>query len=125
MAGGGGSFLALSMRRSVQSGDKVMTLAWQTVYTDSDAIPYLFMGGMYDLTNMVGGDTIEVRIRKRTSATGGPINHDFAQYIGAQPVNFLLVRIAAIPDIYGITVEMRQTAGIFRSIPCEFITAKL
>jgi hypothetical protein len=127
MAGGGGINLNLALRRSSQSGDKLMVVgaAWQTVFTDSSSLTYLFGGANLDMTQMQAGDTIDVQVLKRVKDNGPLVVHDARQMSGAQPTNHKLIRIGPAPDVYGIVIQMRQTAGVGRTIPCEFTVAKL
>lgn len=117
----------LALRRSAQSGIKVMTAAWQVVYTDlsSSVIAYLFGGARINLAPMQAGDRIEIRLRKVVVPTGAWVNHDLLGYDNTQPANHPSVSIGAIPDVYGVEVAMRQTAGVLRSIECEFYAAKV
>lgn len=124
MAGGGGISPNMTLKRSSQSGTKVMTVAWQTVFTDNDNQSYLFGGSNFDLSTMVAGDNIDIRISKKLSSTGAWVVHDLENYLDAQPTNHMNVKSGSIPDTYGIRVEMRQTAGVLRTIPCEFFVAK-
>lgn len=101
-----------------------MAAAWGAVYSESSIMAYLFGGAEIDLSTMLAGDTIDVRVRKVVISGGGWVNHDQKQYSGAQPTGHPSMRIGPIPDIYGVEVAMRQTAGVLRSIPCEFFDAK-
>jgi hypothetical protein len=117
----------LRLRRSAQSGNKAMTLAWQVIYYEDTAtslLAYIFGGGQIDLTNMQAGDTIDIRIRKRMVSGGNLVNHDQLQYNDAQPANHPSVSISGIPNVYGIEIAMRQTAGVLRTLGMEFYDAK-
>lgn len=116
-------------RRSQQSGAKAMTAAWQVVYTENEStslIPYFFLGAEIDLTPMVAGDSIDIRVRKIVVANGAWRMHDQVTYTDAQPVNHPSRHISGIPDVYGVEVSMRQTAvGVaLQSLDCEFYDAK-
>ena len=117
----------LALRRSSQSGAKVMTAAWQVVYTDlsSSNFAYLFGGGRIDLSNMLAGDHIDIRIRKTVISGGGWVLHDQVGYDDAQPANHPTVGLPSIPDVYGVEVSMRQTAGALITCNCEFYAAKI
>lgn len=117
----------LALRRSAQSGSKTMTLAWQVVYTDvsSSLIAYLFGGARMNLSTMAGGDTIDIRVRKIVVPGGEWVNHDQIGYDDAQPANHPSVSIPSIPDVFGVEISMRQTAGVLRTIETEFYAAKI
>ncbi len=124
MAGGGGISPNMALKRSAQSGTKVLTNVWQVVFTDSDNQSYLFGGASVDLSTMALADSIDIRISKKLSATGSWVVHDMITYSDVQPTNHMNVKTGTIPDTYGIKMEMRQTAGVLRTIPCEFFVAK-
>lgn len=117
----------LALRRSAQSGIKAMQAAYQVVYTDvsTSTIAWLFSGAKFNLTPMQAGDHIDIRVRKRVVLGGAWVNDDELGYDNAQPANHPSVSIGAIPDVYGIEIAMRQTAGVLRNIECEFFAAKL
>lgn len=117
----------LTLRRSPQSGTKAMAAAWQVVYTDisSSNIAYLFGGARINLLTMQAGDHIDIRVRKVVVPGGGWVNHDQLGYDEAQPANHPSVAISSIPDVYGMEIAMRQTAGVLRTIECEFYVAKI
>ena len=114
----------LVLRRSPQSGDKSMTSTYETVYEQSDEAAYIFAGAKIDLTNMEAGDTIDIRARTKLSSSGSYGTYDEKSYTGVQPSSAKVVRITAMPDQYGVEIAMRQTAGVLRTIPCEFFDAK-
>lgn len=124
MASGGGSFPTLVLKRNVQSASKVMTVAWQSVYLESSNLPFIFMGADIDLSGMLAGDTVEVRINKRLASGGTWLTGDTITYSNAQPAGHTLVHISALPSVFGVQIEMRQTAGVLLSLPCEFSDAK-
>jgi hypothetical protein len=117
----------LSMRRSGQSGTKVMTAAWTVVYADQSpsTMAYLFSGASINLSGMQAGDHIDIRVRKVVVSGGAWVNHDQVGYDDAQPSDHPSAAIAGIPDVYGIEIAMRQTAGALRSIETEFFAAKI
>lgn len=117
----------LTLRRSTQSGIKAMTAAWQVVYTELSAsnIAYLFSGAHINLSTMQAGDHIDIRVRKRIVSGGAWVNHDQLGYDDVQPANHPSVEIKSIPDVYGVEIAMRQTAGALRNIECEFYAAKI
>lgn len=117
----------LALRRSAQSGTYAMTAAWQVVYTDlsTSNIAYLFSGAKINLSTMLAGDHIDIRERKVVVAGAGWVNHDEIGYDNAQPVDHPSVSIGSIPDVFGVEIAMRQTAGALRTIECEFFAAKI
>jgi hypothetical protein len=117
----------LSMRRSGQSGTKAMTAAWQVIFTDvsSSSIAYLFSGARINLSNMQAGDHIDIRIRKIVVSGGSWVNHDQLGYDDAQPSDHPSMAISAIPDVYGIEIAMRQTAGTLVNVETEFYVSKV
>lgn len=123
MAHGGGVAPILRLKRSLQSGVKTMTAAYVAVYTNSSSYAYLFAGAEIDLTNMIAGDVIDVRVRKRIVSGGAFIPHDTKTYTGAQPTVRKAVKINPIIDVYGVEIGMRQTAGVLRNITIEISDA--
>jgi len=118
---------SLNLRRSAQSGSKVMTAAWQVVYTESTTsslLAYLFGGAHVNLTPMQAGDTINVRIRKILVSGGAWVNHDQVPYTNVQPTNHPAFSIGPLFNIYGVEISMQQTAGVLRTIETEFYDAK-
>jgi len=117
----------LSLRRSGQSGTKAMAAAWTVVYTDlsSSTIAYLFGGARINLSTMQAGDHIDIRVRKIVISGGNWVLHDQLGYDDAQPTDHPSVAIAAIPDVFGVEIAMRQTAGTLRTIETEFYAAKV
>ena len=115
----------LRLQRSLQSGIKIMTAAWQVVYTESSIVAFLFSGAEIDLSVMAGVDAIDIRVRKRLTDGGAWVVHDQAPpYVGTQPVNHPTVHIAPLANTYGIEIAMRQTAGVLRSITVDIHDAK-
>lgn len=111
-------------RDDVQSGAKLMTAAMQVVYTDFSTVAYMFSGGFINLSSMLLGDTIIVRIRKVIEPLGAFTVVDQTTYINVQPVTHPMAYISPVADIYGFEIAMQQTAGVFRTIPCEFFVSK-
>ncbi len=114
----------LKLRRSTQSGDKVMTADYAALYEEKAEVVYIFAGAKIDLTNMQTGDTIDVRVRTRLKDGGSYVTLDEKSYTNVQPDTKKAIRITAMPDNYGVEIAMRQTAGPLRVIPCEFFDAK-
>ena len=114
----------LRLKRSPQSGNKIMTVAWQTVYSQSLAYAWLFGSGRMDLTNMVLGDHVDVRVSSRQVAAGAWVVEDAFDYDDVQPINKKKASIGTFIDTFGILIEMRQTAGAaLRTFYCEFFDA--
>lgn len=113
----------LRVRRSAQSGDNVMTAAYAIVYENSRNFAYLFASAEIDLTNMVAGDVVNIRVRKIVEEGGNYRVHDERTYTGAQPATRAAVKIGPLIDVYGVEITMRQTAGVLRTLYCEFFDA--
>lgn len=113
----------LRARRSVQSGNKVMTAAWASVYASNSNYAYMFSQGSVDLTNMVAGDIVDVRVRRQLDPAGNLIEQDEKQFSGVQPADRKQFKIGAMFDVYGISIDMRQPAGALKTFYCEFIDA--
>ena len=114
----------LKLRRSTQSGDKVMTADYAAVYEEKAEGAYIFVGAKIDLTSMEAGDAIDVRVRTKLKDGGSYVTLDEKSFVGVQPDIKKAIRITAMPDNYGVEITMRQTAGPLRVIPCEFFDAK-
>ncbi len=114
----------LRMSRSAQSGEYVLTADYQTVYHDSSNVPYIFGGATINLSTMSSGDSIDIVIRKRLTSGGDLIGHDHLEFNGARPTNNRIVNIGAIPDIHGVDIIVRQSAGTFRTVDFEFMVVK-
>ncbi len=115
----------LRLLRSLQSDFYTMTAAWQVVYTEESSVAYLFSSAEINLSVMAAGDTIEIRSRKLLDPTDAWVMHEQAPaYVGAMPVNHPTVHIGPMNNVYGFEISMRQTAGVLRSIMCEFYDAK-
>lgn len=113
----------LRERRSTQSGNIAMTAAWQTLYSRTSLYPYRFSQGMIDLTNMIAGDSVTIRISRRIDQFGNFIVFGQNVYNGVQPVGAKAIVIGEILDIYGFMVEAQQTLGALRTFYCEFVEA--
>lgn len=114
----------LRLARSAQSGSKAMAADWTVVYTESSIMAYIFAGAEIDLSTMEAGDIIDIRVRKQLSSGGALVNHDLVNYVGPMPAGHVTAHINPIPDVFGISISMRQTAGVLRQILCEFFDAK-
>ncbi len=114
----------LRLKRSAQSGSYAMAAAYAVIYTESSAMAYVFAGAEIDLSNMAAGDTIDIRVRKQLVSGGGWVNHDEKAYTDAQPTGHPSKHINPIPDVFGVEISMRQTAGVLRTVVAEFYDAK-
>jgi len=115
----------LRLKRSTQSQTYAMSVgAWVTVYSESCSLAFLFAGCSIDLSNMQAGDTILVRISKQLVSGGGYILHDQVAYSGAQPAGHPAIAISPIPSVYGVLIEMQQSAGVARNVNLESYDAK-
>jgi len=116
--------LLLKLKRSPQSGWKLMTGSYTPVYEESHIVAYVFCGGKIDLSPMEAGDVIDVRVR--TKLEGGDSYKTMWEnsYSNVQPDDRKVIRLSAMPDNYGLEVSMRQTAGTLKYILCEFFDAK-
>lgn len=114
----------LRLKRSAQSGTKAMTAAWQVLYIETSLMAYIFAGAEIDLSNMIAGDVVNIRIRKQVVSGGSFVVHDQKPYTDAMPATHVTVHISAIPDVYGVEIAMQQTAGALINVDCEFFDAK-
>lgn len=123
MAGGAIMPPMLRLKRSAQSGSKAMAADWTVVYTESSVMAYIFAGAEIDLSTMEAGDIIDIRVRKVVISGGDWRNHGLVNYIGPMPAGHVTAHISPIPDVYGISIDMRQTAGVLRTVDAEFFDA--
>ncbi len=115
----------LRVTRSTQSGQFTMTAAWQVVYSNSAPYAWMFVSAEINLTPMIAGDTIDIRVRKVNVSGGAQVVHHLMSYSDVQPVNHPAVKIGPLMDVFGIEVSMRQTAvgAALIDIDCEFFDA--
>lgn len=115
----------LRIRRSAQSGTYTMTAAWQTVYANSQLYAWMFAAGEIDLTNMVAGDDVQIRIGKRNIQNGAYIYKDSLLFEDQPATNFEKITIGPIMDTFGVIIEMRQptVAVALTTCYCEFFDA--
>jgi len=106
----------LRLKRSSQSGNRTMTVAWQTVYQQTELFAFMFASGRFDLTNMVAGDHIEIQYHTRHENNGDWIIEDLFDYDDAQPTNKQKVSLGAIIDTFGVRIQMRQTVGVLKDV---------
>ncbi len=117
----------LRLRRSAQSGSYAMAAAYTVVYTENTAtslLAYIFGGAFINLTPMLAGDSVDIRLRKVVVSGGAWVAVDTKNYLGAPPAGHPGAIISAIPDVFGVEIAMRQTAGVLRTFECEFFDAK-
>lgn len=124
MAQGSGMPSYLSIKLSSQSGTKAMAVAWTTLYEESCSQAFFFSSASIDLTNMIAGNTIQIKIEKVLVSGGAYVVHDQQTYNDAQPANHPICSIGGIPDVYGIKISARQTAGALINCDCQFFDAK-
>lgn len=124
MAVGGSTPPMLNLRRSAQSGNKAMAAGWTVIYTESSSQPYLFIGASLNLSVQALGDTIDVRIRTRENPTAAWTNYDQISYVNARPAAHQYCSIGPIPNVSGVEISARQTAGVLRTVSCEFYDAR-
>ena len=116
--------LLLKLERSHQSGWKLMTGSYTSVYEESHAVAYIFTGGKIDLSPMEAGDVIDIRVRTKLEGGDSYKTTWENSYSGVQPDDRKVIRLSAMPDNYGLEVSMRQTAGTLKYILGEFFDAK-
>ena len=116
--------LLLKLKRSPQSGWKLMTGSYVPVYEESSSVAYIFAGGKVDLSPMEAGDVVDVRVRTKLEGGGDYKTMWEKSYSGVQPDDRKVIKLSAMPDNYGLEVSMRQTAGTLKYILCEFFDAK-
>lgn len=114
----------LRLKRSAQSGTKVMTAAYAVVYTESSTMAYYFAGGKINLSGMLAGDAVNIRLRIMLVEAGALTAFDIMAYTNAQPAGHQIAYIAPIPDVYGVEISCRQTAGVLLNVETEWFDAK-
>lgn len=116
----------LMLGRSNQSESKTLTGAYATVFEDSDNLPWMFAGAWIDLTNMAGGDTVDIRVSAKGKSGGAYVVEDEISYTGVQPADAKAIRISAMQNVYGVKIEAYQSAGAppYLSLDMEFFPAK-
>lgn len=114
----------LRLKRSSQSGQKVMAADWTTVYEETSLHAFFFAGARIDLSPMVAGDVVELRIQAILVEDGSLTTIDTITYTGARPSGRSLATAGYLANIYGVEVQMRQTAGVGLTLMCEFYDAK-
>lgn len=117
--------VALRIRRSNQSGLYTMTAAWQPVYANAMGYAWMFASAEIDLTNMVAGDNVGIRVSTRNVAAGAYIVKDNLLLEDQQPDDLQKITIGPILDTFGVLIEMRQpaVAVAFITSNCTFYDA--
>ena len=116
----------LDLARSPQSGSLLMDGNEQTIYIETDTLPFVMNQAHLDLTTMAAGDTIRARVYV-TLVSGGAyvkISDDALNtFVDAQdPAGKVLDEVYGV---YGIKITLQQTvAGTLRTIPYEVYDAK-
>ena len=110
---------ALRIRRNAQSAVYTMTAAWQTVYANAMGYAWMFASAEIDLTNMVAGDDVEVRVSTRNVAAGPYVVKDYLLFEDQQPTNLQKVTIGPVLDTFGVLIEMRQPVVAVALITCN------
>jgi len=115
----------LRLKRSTQSGEKLMTAAYAQVYYEDCPQAFFFCGARLDLTNMAAGDTIDVQCLAKLTEDSTLTLVDSISYSDARPATRQIVTIGYLANIWGIEIKMRQSAGAgYRTFVCEFYDAK-
>jgi positive regulator of sigma E activity len=73
-----------------------------------------------DLTNLVAGDTVELRIKSKVLTGGSALLAYFVTYVG--PVAAPVVHSIPVPGTYGATFTLKQTTGTGRNYDFEIRT---
>ncbi len=74
--------------------------------------------GYVDLSNMAGGDTIVIRQYMKVKTGAAYVKYAEETYSGAQAIP--LIYISAKPANIAIKLTAQQTAGVNRSLDCQF-----
>ena len=117
----------LRLQESTQSGDYTMTGSWSAVFSYELAIPWLFARGVIDLSNMVAGDVVHVRTSTINESGGSYIVLDeMKPFYGVQSTGHKEITLGAIPNTYGVKIEMYQSvvAASYIVVPCYFFYAR-
>lgn len=109
---------------AVVAASTTMTGAVLTLLEFIPTAPSMFEGGAVDLTNMVAGDTVVIKVYRKIKSGGNYIlesDDSVNTYSGAQSIP--LKEIAGCPVRYGYKVTIQQTAGTNRVIDNIWFTA--
>ncbi|KKK66856.1 hypothetical protein LCGC14_2959900 [marine sediment metagenome] len=113
----------LRVRRSTQSSDKVMTAAYVAEYTNNNPYAWLFSSAEIDLSAMIALDVVDIRVRKIVEDGGNWRVHHHMQYTGVRPAGHTSVKIGPLLDVFGVSIEMRQTVGALQTFYVEAFDA--
>jgi len=99
------------------SGTMTMDGSEQTIFEFSRLQPFKFSGHV-DFRNMVAGDKITLSEYVKIKDGGSYGLYASADYsdVQAEP----MTHIKDLPDIYGVKVTLKQTAGVYRKVDWEF-----
>ncbi|MBN1188602.1 MAG: hypothetical protein JXA46_02515 [Dehalococcoidales bacterium] len=95
----------------------VMDGTEQVLVEQTDGVSSL-LEGYVDMSNMTGGDIIVIRQYMKIKTGGDYVKYAEETYTGAQPTP--LVYISAKPANIAVKVTAEQTAGVHRSLDCQF-----
>ena len=95
----------------------VMDGTEQVLVEQTDGVVSL-LEGYVDMSNMTGGDIIVIRQYMKIKTGGDYVKYAEETYVGAQPTP--LVYISAKPANIAVKVTAEQTAGVNRSLDCQF-----
>lgn len=93
------------------SGSQTATVG--TEHTLYNPTTNKWFSGWIDLTNMVGGDTVEVRVLVIIKTAGAYVQYFMQSFSGSQTPNFAL-HIPSLPSDIGYKLTLKQTAGTGR-----------
>jgi hypothetical protein len=95
----------------------VMDGTEQVLVEQTDGVSSL-LEGYVDMSSMTGGDIIVIRQYMKIKTGGAYVKYAEETYTGAQPTP--LVYISAKPANIAVKVTAEQTAGVNRSLDCQF-----
>jgi hypothetical protein len=96
---------------SVANGTQTATISTEhTLNSPSGPATYVLV---VDTTNMVNGDTLELRCKTKAKAAGSAIQYVMATYVNVQsdPLKMSI----PVPSVDGGTFTLKQTAGTGRA----------
>ena len=102
---------------SLSSGTTLLDGSEQTICEQGGGVPTQ-TSGYVDLSNLVAGDIVEVRMYIRLKEGGPWVTYHEESYSG--PLTPPIVHIAKRPESHGLKVTTTQTAGVPKSIDYEF-----
>ncbi len=103
------------------SGTFTMTGGEDILFTQSDTVPFLFLGGNINLMNLAVGDTVVIKIYLK-QVSGGVFrqvsDNVVNTYSGVQlPI---IKMIEGFWNTYGVQISCTQSAGVNRDLIVEF-----